>query len=197
MDSICCRTTSCWRLTWTCWCESVLMLSYMFASGTHIQSEASGRPLLSDPLWALFSLLLPRKHQDIRSPAPCLIKADAANNHKAIMGVIKSLYPGALICAEPDRGAEMLWGSSGFPMQRGCYGVIPKLYPHNMGGLWYHCNTKEHRSSVHTSDSVQHDELPKHLNNSKTNNKTAATDSLKKSASDVKTWKSLLKQQWM
>lgn len=99
------------------------------------------------------SRFLKKERKEIRSPAQCHIKVDAANNHKAITGVVTSFYPGAIICAEPDVRSEMLWGFSGFPLQHANYGVIPKLYLHNPRCLWYHCNTEEHRSSAHTSDS--------------------------------------------
>lgn len=81
----------------------------MFSFETHIQLGASGRPLGSDPCGALSHVLLSEKrHQEIRSHAHYRIKTDAANTPKAITGVITSLYPGAIICAEPDIRLEIL-----------------------------------------------------------------------------------------
>lgn len=106
------------------------------------------------------------------------------------MGVIKSIYPGGIICAEPDIGSEMLRGFRGFPLQYGCHGVIPKLYLHDAWCLWYHCNTKEHKKAcTQRAVIIQHDELPARPNNSKTKNKTVTNSSMTQKFS-----KSLLQQ---
>ena len=62
-------------------------------------------------------------------------------------GIATSLYPGAVICAEPDVGSEMLRGLCSFPLQLGRYGDALKLYLDYTRRLWYHCKCQR---TLHT-----------------------------------------------